>query len=123
MTSARAQTPLVGVDLVRVQDVADAIETFGTRYLDRVFTAAEQADSTGEPRVRAERLAARLEHVSDLRSWPGSRRQAHADTSRASTNGATRARSATPLGTHRDRRPATAAQDRPTGTSGPRSVT
>jgi len=60
MTSARAQTPLVGVDLVRVQDVADAIETFGTRYLDRVFTAAEQADSTGEPRVRAERLAARF---------------------------------------------------------------
>lgn len=53
-------TPLVGVDLVSVQDVADSVERFGARYLDRIYTAAEQADCAGEPRVRAERLAARF---------------------------------------------------------------
>lgn len=60
MTSTPAVTPLVGVDLVRVQDVADSIERFGARYLDRLFTSAEQADCAGEPAVRAERLAARF---------------------------------------------------------------
>ena len=36
----RART---GCDLQRVDDVADAIRDFGARYLDRVYTAAEQA--------------------------------------------------------------------------------
>lgn len=60
MTSTLVPVPLVGIDLVRVQDVADSIERFGPRYLDRVFTAREQADCAGEPGVRAERLAARF---------------------------------------------------------------
>ncbi len=60
MTSSSAVVPLVGVDLVRVRDVADSLDRFGARYLDRIFTAAEQADCTGEPAVRAARLAARF---------------------------------------------------------------
>jgi len=60
MTSTATLTPLVGVDLVRVQDVADSVERFGSRYLDRLFTAAEQADCAGGPGVQAERLAARF---------------------------------------------------------------
>ena len=60
MTSSSTLTPVVGVDLVRVQDVADSVERFGARYLDRLFTPAEQADCAGEPGVRAERLAARF---------------------------------------------------------------
>ncbi len=44
----------VGIDLVRVADVARSVERFGARYLERVFT-------TKERRVRSvERLAARF---------------------------------------------------------------
>jgi holo-[acyl-carrier protein] synthase len=50
----------VGVDLVRVSEVADAVASFGSRYLDRIYTPAEQAYAEAEPRVRAERLAARF---------------------------------------------------------------
>ena len=57
---AASTSVLVGVDLVRVQDVADAVAAFGSRYLDRVYTPAEQAYAEAEPRVRAERLAARF---------------------------------------------------------------
>jgi holo-[acyl-carrier protein] synthase len=40
----RART---GCDLQSVDDVADAVRTFGARYLDRVYTAAEQAECRG----------------------------------------------------------------------------
>jgi holo-[acyl-carrier protein] synthase len=60
MASTLIAVPLVGVDLVRVQDVADSVERFKARYLDRVFTPAEQAYCAAEPAVRIQRLAARF---------------------------------------------------------------
>lgn len=51
----------VGLDLVRVQDVADAIARFGDRYLARVFTPAEVAYCAGAPApLAAQRFAARF---------------------------------------------------------------
>ena len=51
----------VGLDLVRVQDVADAIARFGDRYLARVFTPAEIAYCTAAPGpLAAQRFAARF---------------------------------------------------------------
>lgn len=50
----------VGIDLVRVDEVASSIETFGQRYLDRVFTQHEQQVSSGSASVRARSLAARF---------------------------------------------------------------
>ena len=51
----------VGVDLVATQAVAQSIANFGDRYLQRIFTAGELADSTteqGEPSTL--KLAARF---------------------------------------------------------------
>jgi holo-[acyl-carrier protein] synthase len=50
----------VGVDLVAVADVARSVDRFGQRYLDRLFSAREQADCAGAPAVRAAGLAARF---------------------------------------------------------------
>lgn len=51
----------VGLDLVRVQDVADAIARFGDRYLARVFTPAEIAYCAAAPApLAAQRFAARF---------------------------------------------------------------
>jgi holo-[acyl-carrier protein] synthase len=67
--SDRAGSPSVrvGVDLVPVADVAESVERFGARYLDRVFTPHEvdccrRADArTGRaPGISAESLAARF---------------------------------------------------------------
>jgi holo-[acyl-carrier protein] synthase len=53
----RART---GCDLQRVQDVADAIRDFGERYLDRVYTRAEQESyRTGGAASLAARFAAK----------------------------------------------------------------
>jgi holo-[acyl-carrier protein] synthase len=49
----------VGIDLVKVAHVAEAVEARGQRYLDRVFTAQEQADCRGEPLKLAARFAAK----------------------------------------------------------------
>jgi holo-[acyl-carrier protein] synthase len=50
----------VGVDLVRVEEVQEALAAFGDRYLDRIFTVHELACATGEGEVRAGHLAARF---------------------------------------------------------------
>jgi holo-[acyl-carrier protein] synthase len=62
----RADTPppaasgvRVGIDLVRVDDVRDALRAHGQRYLDRVYTPRE-VDDCGGPDAAAERLAARF---------------------------------------------------------------
>ena len=53
----RART---GCDLQRIDDVADAIRDFGARYLDRVYTPAEQeAGRTGGAASLAARFAAK----------------------------------------------------------------
>lgn len=49
----------VGIDLVRVAGVAEALEARGQRYLDRVFTAQEQADCRNVPLKLAARFAAK----------------------------------------------------------------
>ena len=54
------RTPTVGVDLVLVREIADAIAAFGNHYLDRVYTAGELAYARGPAAVQAERLAARF---------------------------------------------------------------
>lgn len=52
--------PRTGCDLQRVDDVSDAIRDFGARYLDRVYTPAEQASyATGGPSSLAARFAAK----------------------------------------------------------------
>lgn len=45
-----------GCDLAAVEDVTDGIAAHGERYLARVFTARERADTADDP----ERLAARF---------------------------------------------------------------
>ncbi|HEX5090579.1 MAG TPA: 4'-phosphopantetheinyl transferase superfamily protein [Nocardioides sp.] len=56
-TAPRART---GCDLQRIDDVSDAIRDFGDRYLDRVYTAAEQATyRTGGAASLAARFAAK----------------------------------------------------------------
>ena len=49
---------VVGCDLVDVADVVASIDTFGDRYLRRVFTDSELARCEGP--TRAQRLAARF---------------------------------------------------------------
>ena len=46
-----------GVDLIEVERVAAAVERHGARFLDRVFTVAEQAHCDGDPRRLAGRFA------------------------------------------------------------------
>ena len=53
-------TLLVGVDLVRVADVADAMNRFGDRYTKRIFTDREIAYCGGVPQLAAERFAVRF---------------------------------------------------------------
>jgi holo-[acyl-carrier protein] synthase len=50
----------VGVDLVSVDEVEQAVAHFGDRYLSRLFTPHEVACSKGEGTVQARHLAARL---------------------------------------------------------------
>lgn len=57
---APTSTIRVGTDLVSVDDVARSIGDFGSRYLDRVFTADELAACTGPSGPSAARLAARF---------------------------------------------------------------
>ena len=58
--ASRPPRPRTGCDLQRVGDVSDAIRDFGTRYLDRVYTPAEQASyATGGPASLAARFAAK----------------------------------------------------------------
>ncbi|WP_426572115.1 holo-ACP synthase [Aquihabitans sp. McL0605] len=53
-------TVRVGVDLCRVADVAEAIDRFGPRYVDRVYTAAEIGDGATAATAAPEHLAARF---------------------------------------------------------------
>ncbi|MGA7109219.1 MAG: holo-ACP synthase, partial [Terracidiphilus sp.] len=48
-----------GIDLVEIGRIHDSVERFGKRFLDRIFTAAEQAYCLRK-RKAAESLAARF---------------------------------------------------------------
>jgi holo-[acyl-carrier protein] synthase len=50
----------IGVDLVRVADVARSMARFGSRYTGRVFTPGERNYCGEDGRVAAERFAARF---------------------------------------------------------------
>ena len=52
--------PGLGVDLVHVPRISQALETFGDRFLRRLFTTGEARDAGVDPMVRVERLAARF---------------------------------------------------------------
>lgn len=53
-------TVRVGVDLMAIDDVRDAVDRLGERYLTRLFTRHEQACCQGPDGVVAESLAARF---------------------------------------------------------------
>jgi holo-[acyl-carrier protein] synthase len=50
----------VGIDLVQVSAVADSVDRFGDRFLDRVFTPGEIAYAKTSPSQFASRLSARF---------------------------------------------------------------
>ena len=50
----------VGADVVAVQQVAESVAVFGTRYLDRIYTEHEISSCAGEAHVQAASLAARF---------------------------------------------------------------
>jgi holo-[acyl-carrier protein] synthase len=50
----------VGIDLVRVSRIAESIEHFGDRFLQRLFTAGELAYAQAAPPLMNERLAVRF---------------------------------------------------------------
>ena len=51
---------VVGVDLIRISDVADSIQRFGSRYTRRLFTAEEIQYCEQDPSRAPERFAARF---------------------------------------------------------------
>lgn len=48
-----------GVDLIEVDRIEEAVQRFGARFLDRVFTVAEQRDCADRPTSLAARWAAK----------------------------------------------------------------
>lgn len=48
-----------GIDLIETSRVADGIERFGERFLNRFFTAGERADCNDQPQRLAARIAAK----------------------------------------------------------------
>ena len=50
----------VGTDVVDVRQVAESVDSFGSRYLQRIYTDHELHSCAGTPRVRAASLAARF---------------------------------------------------------------
>jgi holo-[acyl-carrier protein] synthase len=49
----------VGIDLIEIADVREAMEAFGERYLGRIFTPAERRECRASPARLAERFAAK----------------------------------------------------------------
>ena len=56
---APPQTTELGIDIVRVQRIADALKRFGDRFADRVLTPAEAAYVRNRPETMAGRWAAK----------------------------------------------------------------
>jgi holo-[acyl-carrier protein] synthase len=50
----------VGIDLVKTSSIAESLEQFGQRFLERIFTTAEVAYALDAPAFKLERLAARF---------------------------------------------------------------
>ena len=60
-----------GTDLAAAEDVVAGITAHGDRYLDRLFTARERADSGDDPERLAARFAGKEAVVKLLRPAPG----------------------------------------------------
>ncbi len=60
-----------GTDLAAVDDVVAGITAHGERYLDRLFTARERADTGDDPERLAARFAGKEAVVKLLRPEPG----------------------------------------------------
>lgn len=58
----------IGIDLVGVDEVREAVERHGSRYLERVYTPQELRDCDGDPRKLAARFAAKEAAIKALRS-------------------------------------------------------
>lgn len=58
----------VGIDLVRADDVQDALRHHGDRYLDRVYTERERREAGADPLRLAARFAAKEATIKALRS-------------------------------------------------------
>ena len=56
----QAPSMVVGVDLVRVADVARSLERYGARYVRRIFTEREMGYYSPEPHLAGERYATRF---------------------------------------------------------------
>ncbi len=52
--------PGVGIDLVRISSIRESIESFGEKFMRRLFTPDEIAYACSAPGCTAERLAARF---------------------------------------------------------------
>ena len=50
----------IGSDLCNIERIANSLERYGDRFLQRVFTAAEQAKAARRPHTRAGTLAKRF---------------------------------------------------------------
>ena len=50
----------VGIDLVRVSQIADSVKRFGSRFLEKVYTTGELSYSLADVGSAAPRLAARF---------------------------------------------------------------
>lgn len=55
-----ARVIALGIDIVHIPRIEDSLRSFGERFEERMFTAAEAAYARAAPRQRAERLAARF---------------------------------------------------------------
>jgi holo-[acyl-carrier protein] synthase len=51
---------VVGIDLVRIARIVESLDSFGERFMRRLFTAQEIAWALASPACTAERLAARF---------------------------------------------------------------
>lgn len=58
----------VGIDLIEVQQIAGSIATHGERFLSRVYTATERAETHGDAPQLAARFAAKEATMKALRT-------------------------------------------------------
>lgn len=61
----------VGIDLVEIDSVQEAVTSHGQRYLDRVYTSREQHDCAADPELLALRFAAKEAVLKILEPIPG----------------------------------------------------
>lgn len=61
----------VGIDLIEVEQIEGSLAAHGERFLDRVYTARERAETHGDPPRLAARFAAKEATMKALRTPDG----------------------------------------------------